>query len=56
MFATSTWTIWRDDSFYRMKRSDGIEVTPASVGQLGMALGPHSILPDQYDDAVQQLL
>jgi hypothetical protein len=56
MFTTFTWNIWRDGGFYRMRRSDGIEVTPAPVAQLGRALSCHLILAEQYSDVVQQLL
>lgn len=56
MFVTYTWNIWRDGNVYRMRRSDGIEVTPAPVGQLGRALGCHLILAEQYDDVLRQLI
>jgi hypothetical protein len=56
MFTTFTWSIWRDGNVYRMRRSDGVEVTPAPVGQLARALGCHLILAEQYSDVLQQLI
>lgn len=56
MNVTYNWTIWRAGDVYRMLRSDGVEVTPAPVGQLYRALSSHLILADQYNDVVQQLL
>ena len=50
------WVIWREGDLYRMRRSDGVEVTPAPVGQLGRALSCHLILNEQYEDVVQQLV
>jgi hypothetical protein len=56
MFTTFIWSIWRDGDVYRMRRSDGVEVTPAPVGQLGRALGCHLVLAEQYDDVLRQLI
>lgn len=38
-----------------MRRSDGIEVTPAPRGHLGQALGGHWIDGEQYEDVLRQL-
>jgi hypothetical protein len=56
MFTTFTWSISRDGNVYRMRRSDGVKVTPAPVGQVGKALGCHLILAEQYDDVLRQLI
>ena len=53
---TYTWTIKKDGDVFRIRRNDGIEVTPATLSQLPQALHCHGILGDLYDDVCRQLI
>lgn len=49
------WTVERIDDLYRIRRDDGLEMTPATRDQLRRALQPHGIIGELYEDVCRQL-